>query len=72
MKYDVDRIKRARILKGWSQSQLAQLIGKSSAAISMIENGEFNGMPGTIKAIADALAIPMEELLIDEADPCTK
>ena len=66
MKYDVVRIQRERVLKGWTKAKLAEVIGKDPSTISLIENGNIDGTPATIKAIAEALAIPMEELLIEQ------
>lgn len=62
------KIRKARIKKGWSQNDLAREIRVSAATISLIENGKIRGLPRTIKAIADALEIPMEELLIQDND----
>jgi transcriptional regulator with XRE-family HTH domain len=69
MKYAVDRIKLARERKGWTQTYLAQLIGKSPATISMIESGEITSPP-TLKLIADVLGLDMSELILgDEPAP---
>jgi transcriptional regulator with XRE-family HTH domain len=65
MKYAVRLIKLARERKGWTQAYLAQLIGKSPAAISMIESGEI-ASPPTLKLIADVLGLDMEDLIIDD------
>ncbi|MBN2118533.1 MAG: helix-turn-helix transcriptional regulator [Anaerolineales bacterium] len=66
MKYDIARIQKARILKGWSRSKLAEIIGKDPSTISALELGKIDGMPATIKAISEALEIPMGELLIED------
>jgi transcriptional regulator with XRE-family HTH domain len=66
MKYNIARIQRERVLRGWTKAKLAEVIGKDPSTISLIENGDINGNPGTIKAIAEALGVPMEELLIEE------
>ncbi len=60
------KIREARIKRGWSQSQLAKVIGKTPAAIHLIESGKIGGLPGTIKAIADALNLPMDDLIGEE------
>ena len=66
MKVDVARIKLERIKKGWSQTQLARVIGSHPSLISQIEGGTVGGSPSTIKAISDALGISMDELLETE------
>ena len=66
MKYDIARIERERVLRGWSKARLAEEIDKDPSTISLIENGKIDGNPATIKAIAEALGVPMEELLIEE------
>lgn len=66
MQYRVELVTRARILKGWTQAELARAIGKDPSTVSKIEARELNGHPGTMKDIADVLNIPMEELLLEE------
>lgn len=66
MQYRVAVVTRRRMLKGWTKADLARVIDKDPSTISKIENGDLIGHPGTMKAIADALNIPMEELLIEE------
>ena len=66
MKYDVVLIKKMRVMKGLSQTELARRIGKTSSMVSLIESGKVDGMPGTIKAIADELGLKMRDLVIDE------
>lgn len=63
MLYDVQRIERARILRGWTKTELARRIKKDPSTISLIERGKVIGRPATMKAIADALKISMERLL---------
>jgi transcriptional regulator with XRE-family HTH domain len=71
MRYKVEKITRARAIKGWTQAQLARAIGKDPSTISKIENGEVEGNPPTMKAIADVLNLPMEELLVEESEAKT-
>lgn len=66
MKYDIARIERERLIKGWSKDKLAQIADVDPKTITNVERGD-GGNPATIKAIADALGIPMRELLIEEA-----
>lgn len=63
----VNTIREARTERGWTQAELADLVGVSRKTINTVENGIF--VPSTIVAlkIARALEIPMEQLftLID-------
>jgi transcriptional regulator with XRE-family HTH domain len=68
MKYDIARIRKERILKGWSQTQLARAVGLHVSSVSLIERGKISGMPGTLKTICEVLGIPMEEILIEEVE----
>lgn len=56
------------MMRGWTQSQLAKAVSKDPGTISKIVSGRIMGNPPTMKAIADVLGIPMEELII-ENDP---
>ena len=67
MKTDYKKIRRERVTRGWSQIDLARLIKSHSSLISKIEGGHTNGSPRTIRAIADALGIPMEEFIVSES-----
>jgi transcriptional regulator with XRE-family HTH domain len=64
VKYDAVAIKRKRLVKGWSQSRLATFCDIKQSTISYIEAGKTNN-PETIKKIADALGLNMEDLIID-------
>jgi transcriptional regulator with XRE-family HTH domain len=64
MKYDIALIQRERMLKGWSQSDLAERIGMSPSWVSRLEAGLISGTPRSIKAAADALGIAMSKLII--------
>lgn len=66
MRYDVIQITRARIIRGWSQAELARRIKKSESTVSKIENGIFHGMPDTVKRMADELGLKMEDLILEE------
>lgn len=56
-------IKRARIERGISQSELSEMIGVSQAIISLWETDKFT--PGTYNliSIADAFDIGLDELV---------
>jgi transcriptional regulator with XRE-family HTH domain len=69
MKYDIGKVTRARLVRGWTQAKLAEMIERSPAAISAIENGRYEPSPTTMKRIADVLGLDMDELVLEE---CTK
>ena len=58
-----ERIRAARKEKGMTQKQLGAGIGVSQAAIGQFENGESNPKVSTLQKIADALEIPIGELI---------
>ena len=59
-----DFIKEKRNLQNWSQRDLATASGVSNAEISRIESGKRKEPSSSVlKDIADALCIPVEELL---------
>lgn len=49
------RIKLLRMLKDWSQQELADRAGLTQLTINKIETGKVRAMPKTIKALCDAL-----------------
>ena len=51
-----EEIERARRERGWSQSELAQRVGRSQATISMIEGGRKAPHPVLLRRIESALA----------------
>lgn len=59
---NVARIRQARIAQGLSQLQLADRAGVRQATISNIENGK-GCRPSTLRSIALALGITMDEVL---------
>lgn len=59
------RIKVIRKRRGFSQMALAELIEKSSAYISYIENGSKSLSIDTLVQIANVLNVPADELLQD-------
>jgi ribosome-binding protein aMBF1 (putative translation factor) len=67
MKYDIKKLERARILKGWNKSKLARVIGVDPAVIGRVESGE-NENVVTIKKMVDALDIEMSEILLQSSD----
>lgn len=54
------KIKEIRENLGWTQEELAERSGVARVTISLIESGRTkNVMSGTIKAIANALGVPV-------------
>ena len=66
MQYDASKLKRERLIKGWTKKRLAKIVGVDNAIIRRVENGE-NQSPETIRKMADALGVPMEAIVIDTA-----
>ena len=60
--YKTHEIERARVIKGWSRSKLASLVGIHPSSYLRIIKGETR-KPETINKIADALDLQMEELV---------
>jgi putative transcriptional regulator len=62
-----NRVRAAREARGWTQAQLAELIGVSRKTVNTVENGVF--IPSTVIALkmARALGVPVDHLfeLID-------
>lgn len=72
--YDVavgQRVRAARKLHGFSQSQLATAIGVSFQQVQKYENGGNRISCSTLKVISTALAVPMISLLGEAAAPTT-
>lgn len=57
-----NRIKQSRREHGWSQSQLADMVGVSRNTISSIETGQFNPTAKLALVICIALDKKFEEL----------
>lgn len=58
-----EKIKRMRILKGWSQEELAEKINLSPNGYAKIERGERDMNLTRLQQIADALNIELIQLL---------
>lgn len=54
-----DRLKRAREIKGWTQSEMADAVGVSQAAIARIEQNLFEPSEQLIQQIALATSFPV-------------
>jgi len=59
---------RLRKLKGWTQRELADLINIDNSMIARWENGKVLPRSATIQKIAEALEVPVDELLAAFAD----
>jgi putative transcriptional regulator len=57
-----NRVRAAREARGWTQAQLAELIGVSRKTVNTVENGVF--IPSTVIALkmARALGVPVDHL----------
>ncbi|MEY2930227.1 MAG: hypothetical protein RL033_976, partial [Pseudomonadota bacterium] len=51
-----------RLLKGWSQKQLAEKVGTSQSYIARLETGGVDPQASTLRRIAAALDAPVSEL----------
>ena len=59
-----NRLKAARVLKGMTQLQLAELVGLKEIEISRIETGRTDADADLKRRIADVLGKPTFELFI--------
>ena len=65
MKYDGTKLKRARMAKGYRQTQVAAATGVLQPTISEVESGKCQDPP-TFKKLADFYGIALNELIEDE------
>lgn len=68
MKVNVERLKTLRRLRAMSQEELAEESGVGRATISRIERGETGAHGRTLRRLAAALSVGVEELVRVEAD----
>lgn len=62
------RVRQLREAKGWSQEELARRIGKDAKTIYNYESGARGAKEpplSTVRALADAFGVTLEELLAD-------
>lgn len=57
------RIVELRTKKGWSQRDLAFECGKEPQSIERVENGKSNPTAYYLKEVADALGVPISDIL---------
>ncbi len=62
------RIRKYRMAKGMSQSDLAEAVQRSNTTISHIEVGSGKPEPNTVVRIANALGVSMDMLLCDSLE----
>ena len=55
-------IEKCRKAKAWSQYKLAKESGVTQPTISRIEAGKYNPSHGTLRALAKALGVTLDEL----------
>jgi putative transcriptional regulator len=58
-----------RAEKGWSQAELAQIVGVSRNSINSVENGKFDPSLPLAFAIADAFGVRIEDVFLREDAP---
>lgn len=64
-----NKIRNYRLLKSWSQRDLAERAGLSPSHISEIENNNRRNLQiTTVKKIAAALGMPLEEFFEEEEE----
>jgi transcriptional regulator with XRE-family HTH domain len=61
------RVKQLRLLRGWSQEQLAERVGNSAKHISLIERGQANVTIDALAAIAAEFAVDVADLVRNHA-----
>lgn len=61
------RVKHLRLLRGWSQEQLAERVGNSAKHISLIERGQVNVTIDALAAIAAEFAVDVADLVRNHA-----
>ena len=57
------RIKIARVIKGFTQSELAEKLGVKQASVALWENGRSFPRPGLLPKLSELLELSIDELL---------
>ena len=65
----MDTLRDLRRRRGWSQVELAKEAGVTDETISNIERGEHEPRPTTLRKVATALGVAVEDLFPDQAAP---
>ena len=64
LKYDLPKYRRALLIKGWTQMELAERSGLKPSKVSEFLNGKYQG-PRTAKVIADTLGLRMKDVVLE-------
>jgi HTH-type transcriptional regulator / antitoxin HipB len=64
-----ERLKEERLLRGWSQRDLAREAGTTAETISSIETGQHEPRPSTLRKLAEGLDIEVRDLFMEPALP---
>ena len=62
--YDVDKIKAARLTKGWTQTELGFRVGVSETGINHLEKHRRGVGPAMMKKLAKVLGLSMRSLVV--------
>lgn len=57
-----EAVRQLREKRGLTQERLAQDAGLTTGTVSLVERGRSNPAWGTVRALADGLGVPLEEL----------
>jgi transcriptional regulator with XRE-family HTH domain len=60
-----ERLKEERLLRGWSQRDLAREAGTTAETISSIETGQHKPRPSTLRKLAKSLGIEVRDLFME-------
>jgi transcriptional regulator with XRE-family HTH domain len=60
-----ERLKEERLLRGWSQRDLAREAGTTAETISSIETGQHEPRPSTLRKLAEGLGVEVRDLFIE-------
>jgi transcriptional regulator with XRE-family HTH domain len=64
-----ERLKEERLLRGWSQRDLAQEAGTTAETISSIETGQHEPRPSTLRKLAEGLDLEVRDFYAEPALP---
>lgn len=64
MKYDIEQFNRARLIKGWTYTELARRVGMSVRGVTKLFRGQ-SVLPSTAEKIAAELGVNLRKALID-------
>ena len=67
-RFSADLLREARLAAGYSQPQLAQLVGVSRGTVKAWESGRRAPKPATQRQVADVLGLGFEDLEVPEPD----